>query len=515
MSKKVIAAIDVGSHALRMKIGEINKAGNFKELENFRKIAVLGHDTFTKGKLSFDSVDKVCDLLKLFKKSFDDYGVEHYEAKATSAIREASNRDYIIDQIRLKTGLEIEVISNSEEQFLTHKAIREKLENYSTIINEGAVIVVVGAGSIQITTYKDGELQSSQNVKMGALRIREVFCDMEDSVLDYNKLIDEYIGTNLEGVDFFSQSESYKHLIAVGGEISIIMKIIEEKYGEDTENLTKKQFNKLFKKLIDMTREEIEDTFHIKRERADIIIPSMMLFRKFLLKVDNDKIITPRISLTDGIIRSIHEDLSESRMSDENIHAVVTNARVLAKKFHYNSQHSNKVESLAIILFDKLKKLHGLEEERILLQVAAVLHDVGKIISLDQHYKHSYDIIRSLEIFGMSEEQMEMVANIACYHSMVKPTDSDINFVSLPRHMKAKVAKLVAILRLADALDRSHKGKISIRSCKLKEKSLIINGVSNVNVDTNLEEWTFRKKADFFVEVFGVTATLKIIREFE
>lgn len=514
MSKKVVAAIDVGSHALRMKIGELNKSGKFKELENIRKIAVLGHDTFTKGKLSFESVDQVCDLLKLFKMSFDDYGVEHYEAMATSAIREASNRDYIIDQIRLKTGLNVEVISNSQEQFLTHKAIKEELEDYSTLINEGAVIVVVGAGSIQITTYRDGQLESSQNVKMGALRIREVFGDLEDNLLNYHKIIDEYIATNLEGVDFFNQQGEFEHLIAVGGEISIISKIIEEKYGDEIENLTKKQFNKLFKQILGMTNEEIVDTFKIKKERADIIIPSMMLFRKFIERVNNNTIITPRISLSDGIIRSIHEDFSKSRMSPENVRDVVTNARVLAAKFHYNDKHSETVENHALILFDRLKNLHGLSEERVLLQVAAILHDIGKLISLDKHYLHSYNIIKSLEIFGLSEEQMEMVANIACYHSMVKPDETHLNFVSLPRDTRAKVAKLVAIIRLADAMDRAHKSKLGIESIKLREKSLIINAVCDINIDTNLEEWTFSKKADFFVEVFGVTPTLKIKREF-
>ncbi len=514
MSKKVIAAIDLGSNAIRMKIGEINKSGKFKELESIRKIAVLGHDTFTQGKLSFDSVDMVCDLLKLFKNSFEDYGVEQYEAMATSAIREASNRDYIVDQIKLKTGLDIKVISNSEEQFLTHKAIKQNLDNYSTIVNEGAVIVVVGAGSIQITTYKEGRLRSSQNVKMGSLRIREAFGDMEDNILNYNKIMDEYITTNLEGVDFFSDDTTYEHLIAVGGEINIIIRMVEEKYEEKVEVLSKKQFSKLYKQVTGMTNEEIEENFQVKRERAKIILPSMMLFRKFMEKVNSNEIISPKISLTDGIIRSIHENIANSKMSDENISDVLANAKVIAKKFHYNKEHCTKVESISTYLFDRLKKLHGMNEERILLQVAAVLHDIGKIVSLDKHYLHSYEIIRSLEVFGMSKDSMEMIANIACYHSMVKPEDSHSNFNSLPRDQRTKVAKLAAILRIADALDRSHQGKINVNAVKLREKKLIVHSLCDVNVDTTLEEWTFSKKANFFTEVYGIEPILKIKREF-
>ena len=360
MSKKVIAAIDLGSHALRMKIGEINKSGKFNELESIRKIAVLGHDTFTKGKLSFETVDKVCDLLTLFKNSMEDYGVEHYEAMATSAIREAANSDYIIDQIKLKTDIDIKVISNSEEQFLTHKAIKKNLENYSTLVEEGAVIVVVGAGSIQITTYKNGKIRSSQNVKMGALRIREAFQELDGNILNFNRIMDEYITTNLEGVDFFSDTCEYEHLIAVGGEINVISKMIEQKFGEDREVLSKKKFNKLFKQVEQMTIEEIEDVYDVKYERAKILLPSMMLFQQFLLKVNNSEIIVPHISLSDGIIQSIHENLNNTKMSTENINDMIANARVIGAKFNYNRTHCETVERKALYLFDLMKKIHGM-----------------------------------------------------------------------------------------------------------------------------------------------------------
>jgi exopolyphosphatase/guanosine-5'-triphosphate,3'-diphosphate pyrophosphatase len=515
MSKTVVAAIDVGSHALRMKVGELNKSGKFKELESYRKIVALGHDTFTKGMLTFESVDKVCDMLKVFKNSFDDYGVEQYQAMATSAIREASNRDYIVDQIKVKTGLDIQVISNSQEQFLTHKATKYSLENYEELIKEGAVIVVVGAGSIQVTTYKNGKLQSSQNVKMGALRIKEVFSNIEGKVVNYNDIIDEYITSNLEGVDMFAKDTTYEHLIAVGGEISVISKIIELSKGEIKEELTKKQFNSLFDTLNQMSVEEIEEAYRIKRERAEIIVPSMMLFKKFMEKVNSQVIITPRISLSDGIIRNIHDKLAPKKRSQELMEDIVTSAEVKGKKFNYNETHSQQVAQHANVLFDRLTRLHGLKEERILLTVAAILHDIGKIISLDRHYFHSYELIRNLEIFGLSHEDMNIVANIACYHSMVKPSQTDPNFVALPSRDRAIAAKLIAIMRLADALDRSHKGKLHIRSVSFKEKELVVQCVCNTNVDTTLEEWTFNKKSDFFMEVFGVTPILKIKREFK
>ncbi len=515
MGKKVVAAIDLGSHALRMKIGEMTRNGGFRELESYRKINSVGHDAFTTGKVSFQTVDKVCEELELFKKSIEEYGVDQYLAMATSALREAENREYIIDQIRLKTGIEIKIIGNSEEQYLTHKAIKHQLENYDQLIQEGAVIVAVGAGNVQITAYKEGRLCSSQNVKMGALRIKEAFGDIEHKTLNYYGILDEYISTNLESVEIFKTSETYRHLIAVGGELSVIRQLIREEDALTMQHMSEDEFMKLFDHSVNMTNEELEETYGVKRERAEIILPSMMLFKMFFEKVESNQMITPIVSLSDGIVRLIHEELYLKKKSGESKEDIFANAKALARKFHYHEAHGKKVEENAVILFDRLKKIHGLKDERVLLQVAAILHDIGKFVSLDQHYRHSYTLIRSLEIFGLSEDDVEMVANIAYYHSRVKPSMTDKNFSSLSGRERTQVGKLISILRLADALDRSHKGKITIKTIRLQEKMLIIQGVSGVNVDTTLEEWTFSQKADYFREVFGITPILKIKREFK
>lgn len=453
MRRKVIAAIDVGSHALRLKIGEISKAGDFKEVESYRKIAVLGHDTFTNDKVSFASVDELCETLKLFQNSLRDYQVDAYKAMATSAIREASNRDYIIDQVKLKTGLDVEVISNAQEQFLTHKAVKKNIENYEELIKEGAVIVVVGAGSIQITTYIDGCLEYSQNIKMGALRIKEILHELESKSISYNTALKEYIDMSLEGVAFFTNQNTYKHLIAVGGEMGIIREIVEFEKNVKDNQISRKQFNKLFQRLLDMQTEEIREMYDIKRERAEIIIPSMMLFAKFLEKVTSNKIITPQISLTDGIIQYLHEELYDLKEDEENIADILTNAEVLARKFHTNIEHTKKVEEHALAIFDRLAKSYGMVEDRILLRVAASLHEVGRAISIDKMSENTYFMIKSLEVFGLSKKQLEIIANITYYLSLTKNLDSNTNFEDLDMKERVVVSKLVGILRLADAMD--------------------------------------------------------------
>ncbi|MDA3846053.1 MAG: HD domain-containing protein [Vallitaleaceae bacterium] len=514
MKRQLIAAIDVGSHAIRMKIGEIKSDGTFKELENFRKLISMGHDTFTTGQVCFETVDLVCEMLAVFKQIMNDYGVKVYKALATSAIREASNRDYIVDQIKLKTGLELRVLSNSEEQYLTHKAVKYGLKKYNTIINEGAVIVVVGAGSIQVTTYKDGHLTSSQNVKMGALRVKEVLAEIELSSLKYQDILNEYIDANMSGLDFFSKDVIYKHFIAVSGETSMLQQIIaiEDNVKENIERISKGRFKKLFITLSDMTMDEIQKAYNVKYGRASIIIPSMMLFSKFLEQAKTKEIIIPSTSLVNGIIYDMYEQLYNLDVQNEVSGDIITNAKVIAVKFGIDVGHAYAVDAYCTSIFDRTKEIHGLaDKERLLLRLAAILHDCGRFINFENHHMHGFYLIKSLEIFGLSENDMEIISHVAKYHSFLLPSSQDEEFMKLPEHNRVVIAKLVAILRISDALDRGHKQKIEIISVKLKNKELIIKGQTKEYV--NLEEWSFRKKSQFFQTVFGITPVLKIVRE--
>ena len=510
MRRNLIAAIDVGSHAIRMKIGEINRAGNFKELESFRKIAVLGHDTFTTGKVSFESVDKICEILGNFKKTMNDYGVRHYTAMATSAIREAKNRDYILDQIQIKTGLEVKVIDNTQEQYLTLKAVKYNMEDYDKYIDEGVIVVVIGAGSIQVTTYIEGELKSSQNVKMGALRIKEILGNMKNSVIKYNNILDEYIRVNMEGLVVSDRDEDFKHLIVVGVQMSVLSHMVA--FDEDSHHIMKKkELSKLYNMLLPMDVEEIRTKYEVKKERAEIVLPSLMLLNYFADMTSSKDIIIPSVSLVDGIVRHIHENIYNLRLDDAVTRDVITNATVLAEQFGYNKTHCHYVESIALQFFDKLRKVHGMKLERQHLRVAAILHDIGKFISLDKHSLHSYDLIRSLELFGMSKVDMEVIALVSKYHGMIAPTDTreDFGYLSIDRRLVT--AKLIAILRLADSMDRGHGQKIDIKSIKIKDKVLTIKGTSKL--DTTLEEWNFSRKAIYFQDVFGIVPVLKISKE--
>lgn len=512
MKKDLVAAIDVGSHAIRMKIGELSPGGGFKELEKVRKIAVLGHDTFTTDKIGFDTVDKVCEILGDFKWMMDAYGVKHYKALATSALREATNRDYLIDQIELKTGIEVKVIDNAQEQYLTLKAIKAHMDDFEEVVAEGAIVLVIGAGSIQVTTYQKGALTSTQNVKLGALRIKEGLGTLMHATTHYHDIVKEYIGVNLADLEVFKDGYTYSHLVIVGGEMSIIGDLVSD-MNESKTSLKKKKLRHLYQELLSMSIDEIRVKYKIKQERAEIVIPSLMLLEPFMDRTDHKEIKLPRVSLTDGIVRLLYEELHHLKTDEETIKEMISSARSLARHFGNDHVHSAYVEDIAVKLFNKLKRYHGLQDERVHLRLAAILHDIGKFVSLDAHSDQSYKLIRSMELFGMSEMDVEMIATISKYHSTKAPSNYDRAFMNLPEAIRVTTAKLIAILRLADAMDRGHQQKIEIVSIKVKDKDLIIRGKSHQ--DTTLEQWSFDKKSPFFQEVYGMTPILKVTKGVE
>lgn len=512
-AKKVVAVfagIDVGSYALRMKISQVFSNGEHELLDILRYPISPGSETYTTGKVSFETVDRICSILTGFKKLMNEYRVGTYRAVATSAIREASNKDYIIDQIRLKTGLDVEVINNAQERFLTYKAIRENLTDVKKLREEGLMIVTVGSGSVELSFYFHNKLVLSQNIRMGPLRLRELLADIEGKTLDYPKLLEEEIDSSIDRIKTLVSLETCRHFLAIGGEIRTISKLCNNKTDyEDLKYIHKEDFIRLYKDMVNKSPEEIEKYYNITPERAHILVPSMLILKRFMEMSQAAGIHAPLIYLRDGIISDLIDTKFDTERKNDFISDIISYTRHLAARYLYHQAHAEAVEKFSLQLFDSLQKLHGLKtRERLLLQLATILHDTGKYINFNSHYVHSYNIIMGTELFGISEEELEIIANVSRYHSKEVPRYTHENFLRLNDKNKVVVSKLAAIIRLADALDSTHKQKIPKIEIALKDNHVIISVESKHNL--LLEEWTFGTKAEFFREVFGVVPVFQI-----
>ena len=198
---------------------------------------------------------------------------------------------------------------------------------------------------------------------------------------------------------------------------------------------------------------------------------------------------------------------TKDALNSELERQVLSLARNIGLKYNYEVPHSVAVENMALQIFDALSPVHGMgHRDRFLLQAAAILHDIGKFVSLRRHYFFSYRLILSSDILGFTEKEKEVIANVAHYHSKGAPTDVDPNFSRLGRAEKVLVAKLAAMIRLADSLDRSHRQKTTSCEIRLRGDDLEFK-VSPID-DFSLEKWTFEDKAEFFENVHGVRPVL-------
>ena len=191
MAFTTFAAIDVGSNELSLKIFQISKKNGIEEVEHVRHATLLGSDSYKYKKIRNELVNETCEVLIQFSEKMKEYGVTDYTAYATSAIREASNSILILDQIKLRSGIKIKILSNSEQRFLCYKAIALKVRAFQKIIEKGTAIVDVGSGSIQISLFQHGYLTQTQNIMLGSLRIRELLSSLENKTDKFRKLISE------------------------------------------------------------------------------------------------------------------------------------------------------------------------------------------------------------------------------------------------------------------------------------------------------------------------------------
>jgi exopolyphosphatase/guanosine-5'-triphosphate,3'-diphosphate pyrophosphatase len=231
-----------------------------------------------------------------------------------------------------------------------------------------------------------------------------------------------------------------------------------------------------------------------------------------LLKLFNiEDIIIHKSNLSESIAyERLFIDLNESLINNFNSFTI-DNAKYIGSKYLYDKEHAQSVEKYSILIFDEMKKYHKLgEREKILLRVAAILHDIGKYININKHAKNSYNIVKNSDIVGLSKKEIEIIANIVRLHSKQSLKIDNFYLKKLSLKDRFKVAKMLAILRIADSLDRGHKNKYEDVDIKLKKQNLLVKVESYQEL--MLEEWSFNKKAEFFEEVFGIKPLYKKVK---
>ena len=477
MAYKTFAAIDVGSYELTMKIFEISSKNGIKEIDCIRHRIELGTDSYLTGKISSERMDELCRLLREFIQIMNSYKVDAYRAYGTSAIRETKNTLILLDQIRTRTGIELEVLSNSEQRFLDYKSVASKGQDFQNIIEKGTAFIDIGGGSIQLSLFDKDSLVTTQNIRPGVLRMREELSKVSYKTYQLEEIVEEMVIDRLQSFkQMFVGDRTIENIILVDDYVSLILQKGILKSGKEG---------------------------HVLLYLSAIMIKHMM-------KVLGAKTLwAPGVSLCDGIAYEYAEKNKVLSVSHNFEQDILACARDINKRYHSGERSTREREEIALTLYDHLKKVHGLNKrDRLLLQIAAILNECGRYISLTNVGESSYNIVMATEMIGLSHLEREIVANIVKYSTEPFEYYETVGRVTtLDKESFLKIAKLTAIIRLADGLDISHREKCDNVKTTLKEDSIIITVESNA--DMTLELSMFARNAELFEEVYNIKPIVK------
>ncbi len=507
---KLFAAIDVGSYELNMGIYEFGQ-NKMKVIDTLKYRLDLGTDSYTKGRLPVDKVEEMCRILNEFGRIMKSYHVTDYKAYGTSAVRETRNTKILLDQIEQRTGIHVDIISNSEQRFLDYKSVASKGRDFTKTIEKSTAIVDIGGGSIQISLFDKDKLDVTQNMKLGVLRLQESLSELDASPGKYDELLEEMIGSQMDVFEkLYLGGRNIENLIIVDDYVSPIT-WNRTKDSDTPGYITASRFMAFFDRIKEMNSDEFCRRYNVARENFNQVYIAATLIRSVAKTMGVGMIWAPGVTLTDGIAYEYGERKKLIVIDHDFESDIITCARSLSRRYNGDDKRNQTLENICMTIFDSMKKVTGLSKrDRLLLRIATILNDCGKYISMYNLAQSSYNIIMATEIIGLSEIEREIIAGVVKYNHVYLDYDIERTETSgRSEDVYMRVAKLTALLRIGSALDRSHRQKVADIKAKLADDTLVIT--VRTNKDITLEKGVFAKRADFFEEIFCIKPVINQI----
>ncbi|HQR38486.1 MAG TPA: Ppx/GppA phosphatase family protein [Blastocatellia bacterium] len=514
-----LATIDIGSNSIHLLIVEVDQDGHFRPIDREREMVRLGSHGLTVGHLAPDAVERALAALARYADLARAHGCERIIATATSAVREADNGDKFVRRVKRRTGIEVDILSGIEEARLISRSV-------SSVRDLGDVPTLgidIGGGSTEFWVLERGETRYLVSNRLGSVRLTDGFVhDDPLSQRDRERLRGYIIGTlartrrEIEEVGFervILTSGTALTLAQMGYESERAPGTTEPLPPEDTQGieLTADCLRRITKQITRMPVKERRRMPGLPPERADIIVAGALLLDTIYSELGIERAVTCDWALREGILvdflERTHPQVVSSRdtagspleMGEIRRRSILA----LAKRCEYDASHAMQTTRLAKSIFDQTRQLHGYgRNERELLEVAAVLHDIGYTISHAFHNRHAQYLILNSELVGFSARELAIVGNVVRYHGGRGPKKKDEGYARLRPDDRRMVRRLTAILTVADALDRS--SRATVRTVDVQQRNSRVRFHVSSESDCHLELWDARRKAGLFERAFRV-----------
>ena len=493
--------IDIGSNSIKLTIGE-RQGDDIKVLESLKSVLPMGKYTFFKGSISQEIIKQTISLIQKYQQTLKEYEVADLTVIATTAVREARNKDLFLDVVKRKTGLDIDVLNVGDVIYYIDSYLSQKLKKAYPILEKNLVIAELGAGSFDISLMQKGYTLMNVGFPIGTLRLKQFMQSLDGSGQEILQALEEAVDHEFLYLKNLYPNLNVDDIILIDENYSVYLQNIlpNKKRESNFFQLKASEAQELLEKLTEINPDEIAATYKIPVEMANTIVGYTFILNGLFNLTKSKHIYILETSLAEAILASM---LSTSDVSTKKnkMNQLISVANFLCQQYCLDIKHARHVADLSETIFTSVKEQLGLTENDLLyLILAAYLHDIGIFINNRAHHKHSEYIINGLNLFRLTEEEIKVIACIARYHRRGAPSSDHPLYNSLDLQKKILVQKLSAILRIANAFDRSHKQKTKKLEVNLTSKEEI---ALNVHTTHNflLEKAGFMENKNFFEEI--------------
>lgn len=500
----IIAALDIGTNSFHMVIAKAVSNG-FEVITREKETVRIGHGAGEMKELDPAAIDRGVACLERMRHLAESHGAE-MRAVATSAIREARNRSEFIKRAKKEAGISIETISGIEEARLIHLGVLHGIGNHE----DSMFVCDIGGGSTEVVVGNGDEMLLARSFKIGAVRLTDRFFGSATLHPSAVPSCRAFVKSTLMILQSEVQALGYDLAVCSSGTAETVARIIQQKSGKP-EPTSMNRFHFTAQDVAEVvedltgcaTVEERREKFGIDQKRAEIILAGAIILEAIADTYGISTFTFSDYALREGVlIDTLHRRGigPENSAGDASLRSV----KLLAERCDDRPEHSENVARIAVTLFDALAShLISDSEDRRLLEYAALLANVGVVISHSKHHLHSYYVIRNSELVGLADHDIEIIAQVARYHRKGLPKNEHPEFARLGDADKHRVELLAGILRVAVGLDRTQDGRVKKVKTQITDDEVLISFAPSKKLDNELNVYSAMERRSLLERVMN------------
>ncbi len=516
MSYQNLAAIDLGTNSFHLVVVRADESGNFETIGREKEAVRLGSGAGDLDVITPEAMERGLAALRRFVQIARSMNAD-VRAVGTSALREAHNRDEFLKRVRDECGIEVDVVPGIEEARLIYLGILTSVP----VFEKKILMIDIGGGSTEYLIGTRGTPDFAISLKLGAIRLKERFFHSEPLTLSQVDDCRKYLAVALSPVREEGNARGFEAAIGSSGTIETIASVITGRDEDDTPEadftFTSGDLDRAVALLLSHdTAKKRAKLPGLDDKRADIIVGGAVLLQESFRALGITTMRVSRTALREGVIRDILLRRNEGALTSDIRRASIAH---LSESFHRkgmaDASSARRIADLALALLEGISRaIPGLwitPADQFLLEAAGMLHNIGMVISHSAHHKHSAYIIRNSELlFGLSRQEIELIALLARYHRKASPSKKHPEFAALSPADQKRIQLLAGILRVAIGFDRGGSGNVSAVRVEERAGTVIIHvAASSQAKDVSLEIWAAQMKSQLLSDVLELPVTIQ------